>query len=151
MEQATCCSTTELAAARQTAVQCAYVPVCSRWSPHTAFLQSYKTSLPCLICWKVGAGDVMTIDKASGKITKLGRSFTRSRDYDAMGPQTRFVQCPEGELQKRKEVVHVVSGGGGGSWAHSSKGELKTIISCGNCCATGGVVSLFPAHKQRHP
>lgn len=64
----------------------------------------------------MGAGDVMTIDKASGKITKLGRSFTRSRDYDAMGPQTRFVQCPEGELQKRKEVVHVVServGGGG--------------------------------------
>lgn len=58
---------------------------------------------------QVGAGDVITIDKASGKITKLGRSFTRSRDYDAMGPQTRFVQCPEGELQKRKEVVHVVS------------------------------------------
>lgn len=25
------------------------------------------------------------------------------------GPQTRFVQCPEGELQKRKEVVHVVT------------------------------------------
>ncbi|MCP4254447.1 MAG: hypothetical protein GY775_13775 [Candidatus Scalindua sp.] len=59
------------------------------------------------------------------------------RDYDAMGPQTRFVQvmmslsidfsvfgnsilhrfyfispssqCPEGELQKCKEMVHVVS------------------------------------------
>ena len=58
---------------------------------------------------KVSAGDVITIDKASGKVTKLGRSFTRSRDYDAMGPSTRFVQCPEGELQKRKEVVHVVS------------------------------------------
>ncbi|KAF1331511.1 Ruvb-like 2, partial [Globisporangium splendens] len=58
---------------------------------------------------KVEAGDVITINKESGKITKLGRSFTRSRDYDAMGPQTRFVQCPEGELQKRKEVVHVVS------------------------------------------
>jgi len=58
---------------------------------------------------KVSAGDVITIDKASGKITRLGRSFTRSRDFDAMGPQTRFVQCPEGELQKRKEVVHVVS------------------------------------------
>jgi RuvB-like protein 2 len=58
---------------------------------------------------KISAGDVITIDKASGKISKLGRSFTRSRDYDAMGPQTRFVQCPEGELQKRKEVVHVVS------------------------------------------
>merc|ERR1712100_852999 len=58
---------------------------------------------------KVSAGDVITIDKASGRISKLGRSFTRSRDFDAMGPQTRFVQCPEGELQKRKEVVHVVS------------------------------------------
>jgi RuvB-like protein 2 len=58
---------------------------------------------------KVSAGDVITIDKASGKITKLGRSFSRSRDYDAMGAQTRFVQCPEGELQKRKEVVHTVS------------------------------------------
>lgn len=31
------------------------------------------------------------------------------RDYDATGAQTRFVQCPEGELQKRKEVVHTVS------------------------------------------
>merc|ERR1711988_1465927 len=58
---------------------------------------------------KISAGDVITIDKASGKISRLGRSFTRSRDYDAMGAQTRFVQCPEGELQKRKEVVHVVS------------------------------------------
>ena len=58
---------------------------------------------------KVEAGDVITISKESGKISKLGRSFTRSKDYDAMGPQTRFVQCPEGELQKRKEVVHVVS------------------------------------------
>merc|ERR1712072_432777 len=54
-------------------------------------------------------GDVITIDKATGRIPVLGRSFTRSRDYDAMGPNTKFVQCPEGELQKRKEVVHVVS------------------------------------------
>ncbi|KAH8938400.1 hypothetical protein BDL97_16G080200 [Sphagnum fallax] len=58
---------------------------------------------------KVQSGDVIAIDKASGKITKLGRSFARSRDYDAMGPQTKFVQCPDGELQKRKEVVHVVT------------------------------------------
>ncbi|XP_071956791.1 ruvB-like 2 [Antedon mediterranea] len=58
---------------------------------------------------KVQAGDIITIDKATGKISKLGRSFTRARDYDAMGPQTKFVQCPEGELQKRKEVVHTVT------------------------------------------
>ena len=36
---------------------------------------------------KVQAGDVVAIDKASGRITKLGRSFARSRDYDAMGEQ----------------------------------------------------------------
>jgi len=58
---------------------------------------------------KVTAGDVISIDRASHRVTKLGRSFARSRDYDAMGPSTRFVQCPEGELQKRKEVVHTVS------------------------------------------
>jgi len=58
---------------------------------------------------KITSGDVIAIDKGSGKITKLGRSFARAHDYDAMGPQTRFVQCPAGELQKRKEVVHTVS------------------------------------------
>lgn len=58
---------------------------------------------------KVQAGDVITIDKASGKITKLGRSFTRARDYDAVAADTKFVQCPDGEIQKRKEVVHTVS------------------------------------------
>ena len=34
---------------------------------------------------KVQAGDIIAIDKASGKITRLGRSFARSKDYDAMG------------------------------------------------------------------
>ena len=58
---------------------------------------------------KVVAGDVITIDRASSKISKLGRSFARASDYDAMGSQTRFVQCPEGELEKRKEVVHTVT------------------------------------------
>lgn len=28
------------------------------------------------------AGDIITIDKASGKIAKLGRSFARSGDFD---------------------------------------------------------------------
>ena len=58
---------------------------------------------------KVMAGDIISIDKASGKISKLGRSYTRSRDYDAMGADTKFVQCPDGELQQRREVVHTVS------------------------------------------
>ncbi|SCV67649.1 BQ2448_5260 [Microbotryum intermedium] len=66
---------------------------------------------------KIIAGDVIVIDKSTGKISKLGRSFTRARDYDAMGAdvgfsrgeEVKFVQCPEGELQVRKEVVHTVS------------------------------------------
>ena len=30
-------------------------------------------------------------------------------EIDFFSLQTKFVQCPEGELQKRKEVVHTVS------------------------------------------
>lgn len=58
---------------------------------------------------KISAGDVIQIDKGTGKISKLGRSFTRSRDYDAVGSTTNFVQCPDGELQQRKVVQHVVT------------------------------------------
>ena len=58
---------------------------------------------------RVMAGDIISIDKSSGKISKLGRSFAKSRDYDAMGVDTKFLQCPDGDLQKRKEMVHTVS------------------------------------------
>lgn len=58
---------------------------------------------------QIQAGDIVSIDKSSGKISLLGKSFARSKDYDAMGANTRFVQCPDGELQKRKEVVHTVN------------------------------------------
>ena len=46
--------------------------------------------IECVVKEKVQAGDVVTIDKATGKITKLGRSFTRARDYDATG---NFARC----------------------------------------------------------
>lgn len=58
---------------------------------------------------QISAGDVITIDKGSGRVSLIGRSFSRNRDFDAVGPQTRFVQTPQGELQKRKEMVHTVS------------------------------------------
>jgi RuvB-like protein 2 len=58
---------------------------------------------------RITAGDVVRIDKASGKVSKLGRSVSRSRDYDAMASNTKFVTCPEGELQKRTNVTHTVS------------------------------------------
>lgn len=41
-----------------------------------------------VVC-QVRAGDVVVIDKATGKVSRLGRSFTRARDYDATGAQTR--------------------------------------------------------------
>jgi RuvB-like protein 2 len=46
---------------------------------------------------KILAGDVVAIDKTSGKISKLGRSFARSRDYDAMGADVSRLQ-PTGTL-----------------------------------------------------
>lgn len=58
---------------------------------------------------KIVAGDVIVIDKASGKITKSGKSFAKAKDVDVIGQQTRFVQCPEGEIEKRKEVVHTLT------------------------------------------
>ncbi|PBK76375.1 TIP49-domain-containing protein [Armillaria solidipes] len=51
------------------------------------------------------AREVITIDKTSGKITILGRSEIFRLTDDA---QTKFVQCPEGEIQKRREVVHTL-------------------------------------------
>lgn len=53
--------------------------------------------------------DVIVIDKVNGKITKLGRSYSRVRDFDAMGPEVKFVACPDGELQKKRSDVHVVN------------------------------------------
>lgn len=98
---------------------------------------------------KVLAGDVVSIDKASGRISKLGRSFGRAKDYDAMGAdvsfdvplrirahhlQTRFVACPDGELQTRKEVVHTVS-------LH----EIDVINS-----RTQGFLALFAGERLTH-
>nr|GMC57625.1 ruvB-like 2 [Ipomoea batatas] len=93
---------------------------------------------------KVQSGDVITIDKASGKITKLGRSFSRSRDYDAMGPQTKFVQCPDGELQKTQGFLALFTGDTGeirtevrdqidtkvAEWREEGKAEILPDIEC---------------------
>lgn len=58
---------------------------------------------------KVQARDVITIDKAMGKISKLGLFFTCVHDCDAMVSQAKSVQCPDGKLQKCKEMVHITS------------------------------------------
>ena len=63
----------------------------------------------CLEKENITAGDVIQIDRSTGRVSKLGRSFARSQDFDAMGPETKFVPCPDGEPQKRRELVHLVT------------------------------------------
>lgn len=58
---------------------------------------------------RISAGDIISIDKQNGRITKLGRSYARARDFDALGHETKFVSCPEGELQRRREITHTVT------------------------------------------
>eukprot|EP01132_Coremiostelium_polycephalum_P006023 gene6023-7503_t len=58
---------------------------------------------------KVQAGDVIRIDKSTGKITKLGRSLSRLREHEISGSKVNYINCPKGEIQKRKTVVHTVS------------------------------------------
>ncbi|CDW59206.1 ruvb 2 [Trichuris trichiura] len=62
-----------------------------------------------LVKQKVVAGDVIQIDKAANKITKLGVSSTRSVDFQALGPNVKVVSCPSGELQQRHENVHTLT------------------------------------------
>jgi RuvB-like protein 2 len=62
-----------------------------------------------LIKERITSGDIIQIDKATGKITKIGRSISKSKDYDALGPQVKLVPCPSGEIQSRMEIVNIIS------------------------------------------
>lgn len=55
------------------------------------------------------SGDIININKASGKVVKLGKSFTKSHEYDAIGPKMKFVHCPNGEIQKHKKIEQTVT------------------------------------------
>lgn len=65
--------------------------------------------MDALIKDNIQSGDVISIDKATGKITRLGRSISRMHDFEVMPPNIKFVNCPDGEILKRKEVVHTVN------------------------------------------
>uniref|UniRef100_A0A8C0FZT7 RuvB-like helicase n=1 Tax=Chelonoidis abingdonii TaxID=106734 RepID=A0A8C0FZT7_CHEAB len=78
---------------------------------------------------KVQAGDVITIDKATGKISKLGRSFTRARDYDAMGAQVWVVLRGEWGRQGTGSAGGV--GGSGGAQVRARPGPPQSGPSCG--------------------
>ena len=47
---------------------------------------------------KIIAGDVITIDKASGRISKTGRSFAKASEYDALGNYRNFLWIENKQL-----------------------------------------------------
>ncbi|KAL0229827.1 hypothetical protein PCE1_003391 [Barthelona sp. PCE] len=58
---------------------------------------------------KVSTGDVISIDRSTGRCTKLGRSYNRVNDFDIVGEAVRYAQTPEGEIIKTRQVAHSVS------------------------------------------
>jgi RuvB-like protein 2 len=58
---------------------------------------------------KAEEGDVISYDLATQHITKLGRSFTKAQEYDAAGPQMKYVNTPDGELRTKRETVHTLT------------------------------------------
>lgn len=54
-------------------------------------------------------GDIISIDKLTGRVTKLGRSMQNPNDLNILGQQTKLLPAPQGELQKRRQVEHVVT------------------------------------------
>jgi len=58
---------------------------------------------------KVSSGDVISIDVATGNMTRLGRSFAHAQDFDATGPQMKFVHTPSDELKTKRETVHTLT------------------------------------------
>lgn len=57
----------------------------------------------------ITVGDIVSIDKLTGRLTKLGRSMKTAQDLQILGVQTKLLPQPTGELQKRRQVEHVVT------------------------------------------
>lgn len=58
---------------------------------------------------KVETGDIVRVNKTTGTLRKIGRSASKAKDVDLIGPNTQYVPVPEGELLKVKEESHLVS------------------------------------------
>ena len=68
-----------------------------------------KKTIESLSKQKIVVGDVISINKSTGKITKLGRSQVQSESFDAVGANTKIVSTPGGELIKTRQVEHSVT------------------------------------------
>lgn len=54
---------------------------------------------------RVSTGDVIRINKDTGKITKIGKSYIKPYEHESVGPDIKYVKCPEGEIISRKEMI----------------------------------------------
>ncbi|TBU05636.1 Tip49/RuvB-like helicase [Hamiltosporidium magnivora] len=55
------------------------------------------------------AGDVIQINKETGKVFKIGKSSFKKGDFDALGPDVKYFSCPDGELIKIKDDEKTVT------------------------------------------
>ena len=78
---------------------------------------------------KVTAGDVIAIDKTSGKVSKLGRSFARSRDYDAMGADVRLPLLENQFGQFDRGTVDEIRAMSGGRDSKTARGRTHGVIA----------------------
>lgn len=58
---------------------------------------------------KIVENDIISIDVATGNMTKLGHSQIKAYEFDARGPQTKFVPTPTDELRTKRETVHTLT------------------------------------------
>ncbi|EJW04931.1 hypothetical protein EDEG_00924 [Edhazardia aedis USNM 41457] len=55
---------------------------------------------------RVCVGDVIQINKETGKVNKIGKAHVKSHELNVVGPDLKFVPCPEGEIQHVREEIN---------------------------------------------
>ncbi|KAI5159585.1 RuvB-like protein 2 [Nematocida ausubeli] len=58
---------------------------------------------------KVEIGDIVTVNKSTGMVRKKGRSLSQNRDQEAIGPVSKYIPCPEGEILRVQTETHTVT------------------------------------------
>ena len=83
----------------------------------------------------ITSGDIISLDKKIGRVTKLGRAYNRSIKYDAVLNDDVLMETPSGELQQSKEVNY-----------HASLHDIDVINS-----RTEGFTALFAGDTGEIP
>ncbi|EIJ94814.1 uncharacterized protein NEPG_00338 [Nematocida parisii ERTm1] len=58
---------------------------------------------------RIEVGDIITVNKSTGMVRKKGRSLCQNRDHDAIGPISKYIPCPEGEILRTQADTHTVT------------------------------------------